>query len=324
MKAIMVSEPGGPEVLRMAETEIPKPGPGEALVRVLSAGVGPWDAGLRSGRLPAQQLPLIPGAEFAGLIVGDTGDEAAFEDGEPVYGYPGLTGCYAEYVTCPLEQLAPVPSGLEVADAGAVPVDALMAHQGLSDILQLSGGDTVLITGAAGGLGHFAVQIARALGARVIGTASPQHHDFVHKLGAEVVVDHMQANWPEQVRQETDDGVDLVFVCATPTMSGAARAARDGAIMAIPEVRSDAGGPDHAEKFPEAERVHWESYNGQPSGTRLITMAPWFDDGTLEVHIVRRYFFADAAAAHSTVEQGHTRGKLLLIVDEDLAAQQGV
>jgi NADPH:quinone reductase-like Zn-dependent oxidoreductase len=315
MKAIMVSEPGGPEVLRLAETEIPKPGPGEALVRVLSAGVGPWDAHLRSGSLPGPGLPFIPGAEFAGLIVGDTGDEASFEDGEPVYGYPGITGCYAEYVTCPLEQLAPVPAGLDVADAGAVPVDALTAHQGLTDVLQLSDSDVVLIAGAAGGLGHFAVQIARALGARVIATASPQHHDFVHQLGAEVVVDHLQPNWPDQVRRETDGGVDLVLASAAPTFSGAARAAHDGAIIATPA---------RADEYPEAERVHWESYNGQASGTRLIKMAPWFDDGTLEVHIVRRYFFADAAAAHSTVEQGHTRGKLLLTVDEDLAAQQGV
>jgi NADPH:quinone reductase-like Zn-dependent oxidoreductase len=315
MKAIMVSEPGGPEVLRLTETEIPEPGPGEALVRVLSAGVGPWDAGLRSGRLPAPQLPYIPGAEFAGLIVGDTGDEAAFEDGEPVYGYPGLTGSYAEYVTCPLEQLAPVPNGLEVADAGAVPVDALTAHQGLTDVLQLSDKDTVLIAGAAGGLGHFAVQMARALGARVIGTASPQHHDFVHQLGAEVVVDHMQPNWPEQVRRETDGGVDLVFACAAPTFSGAARASHDGAIIATPV---------YADDYPEAGRVHWENYNGERSGTRLIKMAPWFDDGTLQVHVVRRYYFADAPAAHATVEHGHTRGKLLLIVDEDLAAQQGV
>jgi NADPH:quinone reductase len=315
MKAIMVTEPGGPEVLRMAETDIPAPGPGEALVRVLSAGVGPWDAGLRSGRLPAPSLPFIPGAEFAGLIVGETGGEAAFEDGEPVYGYPGLTGCYAEYVTCPLEQLAPVPSGLDVAEAGAVPVDALTAEQGLTDILQVSDKDLVLITGAAGGLGHFAVQIARALGARVIGTASPQHHEFVHQLGAEVVVDHTQANWPEQVRTQTDGGVDHVLACAAPTLSGAARAARDGAIIATPV---------HADEDPEADRVRWEHYNGQASGARLIQMAPWFDDGTLAVHVVRRYYLADAPAAHTTVEQGHTRGKLLLIVDEDLAAQQGV
>ncbi len=315
MKAIMVSEPGGPEVLRLVETEIPEPGSGEALIRVLSAGVGPWDAHLRSGILPAPRLPFIPGAEFAGLIVGDTGAEAAFEDGEPVYGYPGLTGCYAEYVTCPLEQLAPVPSGLDVAEAGAVPVDALTADQGLTDILHLSSGDAVLITGAAGGVGHFAVQIARALGARVIGTASPQHHEFVHQLGAAVVVDHTQPNWPDQVRAETTGGLYQVLACAAPTFAGAAEAAGDGAVIATPIGAAD---------YPDADRVHWRHYNGQASGSRLIKLGPWFDDGTLSVHIVRRYYLADAPAAHMTVEQGHTRGKLLLIVDEDLAAQQGV
>ena len=315
MKAIMVSELGGPEVLRIGETEIPQPGPGEALVRVLTAGVGPWDAGLRSGRLSPPQLPFTPGGEFAGLIVGDSGAEAAFEDGEPVYGYPGLTGCYAEYVTCPLEQLAPVPAGLDVVDAGAVPVDGLTAHQGLTDVLQLTDKDVILITGAAGGLGHFAVQIARAIGARVIGTASPQHHEFVHKLGAEVVVDHTQSNWPEQVRTETSGGVDHVLTTAAAAFSGAAAAARDGAVIATPV---------YADEYPDHDRVRWQQYNGDPSGTRLIKMAPWFDDGTLEVHIVRRYYFADAPAAHTTIEQGHTRGKVLLIVDEDLAAQQGV
>ena len=109
MQAIMVSRYGGPDVLEVSETEIPRPGPGEVLVRVLAAGVGPWDTSVRSGNLGGE-LPVIPGAEFAGVVVGDTGDDADFEDGEPVYGYPGLTGCYAEYVTCPAEQLAPVPA----------------------------------------------------------------------------------------------------------------------------------------------------------------------------------------------------------------------
>jgi NADPH:quinone reductase-like Zn-dependent oxidoreductase len=315
MKAIMVSEPGGPEVLRLSETEMPEPGPGEALIRVLSAGVGPWDVSLRSGRLPAPALPYIPGGEFAGLIVGDTGAEAFFEDGEPVYGYPGLTGCYAEYVTCPIEQLAPVPAGLDVVEAGAVPVDGLTAEQGLTDILRLGSGDVVLITGAAGGLGHFAVQIARALGARVIGTASPQHHEFVHKLGAAVVVDHTQPDWPDRVRAEIDGGVSRILVSAAAAFAGAAKAASDGAIIATPV---------HADEYPDGDRVHWHQYNGAPSGSRLIRMAPWFDDGSLSVHIAHRHYLADASSAHREVAEGHTRGKLLLIVDEDVAAQEGV
>jgi NADPH:quinone reductase-like Zn-dependent oxidoreductase len=311
MQAIMVTRPGGPEVLEVRETEIPKPGPGEALIRVLAAGVGPWDAHLRAGGLQGQ-LPFIPGGEFAGLIQGDTGDEADFEDGEPVYGYPGLTGCYAQYVTCPIEQLAPVPAGLSIADAAAVPVDGITAEQGLTDILRVGAGDRILITAAAGGLGHLAVQIARALGAVVIGTASSRHHEFVHKLGAAMVADHNKPDWPDEVRKELGGGVMKVLACAAPTLAGAARAAGDGAAIATPV---------HADEYPEAQRVRWHSYNGQPRGTRLIRMAPWFDDGSLIVHISHRYYWKDAAAAHREIEQGHTQGKLELVVDDDLAAR---
>ena len=314
MQAIMVSKPGGPEVLDVVETDIPRPGAGEVLVRVLAAGVGPWDIHLRSGDLP-RSYPYVPGGEFAGLVEGDTGADAAFSDGEPVYGYPGLTGCYAQYVTCPAEQLAPIPAGLADPDAAAVPIDGLTAEQGLTEILHVGAGDRVLITAAAGGLGHFAVQIAAALGAVVTATASPAHHEFVHKLGAAVVVDHNQASWPDKVRDATGGGAQKVLACATPTLQGAARAARDGATIATPV---------HPAELPEADRVHWQAYDGRPEGSGLIRMAPWFDDGSLSAHISRRYYWHDAAAAHREVGQGHTRGKVVLIVDDDLAARLGV
>jgi NADPH:quinone reductase len=313
MQAIMVSEPGGPDELRITEVEIPEPRPGEVLVRVLAAGVGPWDAAVRSGQFPVP-TPFIPGAEFSGLIVGDTGAEAAFEDGEPVYGYPALTGCYAQYVTCPSEQLAPIPVGLSQSDAAAVPVAALTAQQGLEDQLRVGSGDTVLITAAAGGVGHLAVQIARLLGANVIGTASAQQHDFVHKLGAELVFDHTQPDWPDQVRAQTGGGADLVLACAAPTLEGAARAAHDGALIATPV---------HAD-YPDGDRVQWLPYDGQARGPGLIALGPWFDDESLQVHVTHRYYWKNAAQAHRDIEKGHTRGKLLLIVDDDLAAQLAV
>ena len=105
MQVIMVSEFGGPEVLELGEADIPQPHSGEVLVRVIAAGVGPWDASLRRGGW-AGSLPYVPGGEFSGVVVGDTGADAALDDGVPVYGYPGLTGCYAQYVTCPAEKLA--------------------------------------------------------------------------------------------------------------------------------------------------------------------------------------------------------------------------
>jgi NADPH:quinone reductase-like Zn-dependent oxidoreductase len=313
MQVITVSEFGGPEVLQLGEADMPKPGPDEVLVRVLAAGVGPWDVSLRRGGWSGS-LPYVPGGEFAGEVVGDTGADASFDDGAPVYGYPGLTGCYAQYLTCPVEQLAPIPDGLSAADAAAVPIDGLTAEQGLTEVLGIGAGDRVLITAGAGGVGHFAVQVAVILGAEVVATASPQHHEFLHRLGAAVVIDHTKPDWPEQVRDVTDGGAERVLATAAPTLDGAARAARDGALIATPV---------HAE-LPDAQRVRWQQYNGAPSGTRLIRMAPWFDAGSLSVTVQDRYYWHDAARAQEAVERGHTEGKIVLIVDDDLAAAMEV
>jgi len=136
----------------------------------------------------------------------------------------------------------------------------------------------------------------------------------VHKLGAAVVIDHNQPDWPDQVREATDGGAEKVLACAAPTLDGAARAARDGALVATPV---------HAET-PGGQRVRWRQYNGQPRGSRLIRMAPWFDDGSLSVTLQARYSWSDAAQAHREVERGHTQGKIALIVDDDLAASLGV
>ena len=233
MQAIQVSQFGGPDVLELSEIALPQPRSGEVLVRVLAAGVGPWDASLRRGGFSGS-LPYVPGGEFAGVVVGDSGADAALDDGTPVYGYPGLTGCYAQYVTCPVEQLAPIPGGLSAIEAAAVPIDALTAEQGLTDVLKIGAGDQVLITAGAGGVGHFAVQIARILGASVVATSSPQHHEFLHHLGAATVIDHTKADWPEQVRDVTDGGAERVLACVAPSLDGAARAARDGALIATP------------------------------------------------------------------------------------------
>ncbi len=309
MQVIMVSEFGGPEVLQVTDAPVPQPAPGEVLVKVLAAGVGPWDASLRGGGWQGP-LPYTPGGEFAGLVEGESGADAFLNDGAPVYGYPAVTGCYAQYVSCPVEKLAPIPAGLPVVDAAATPIDALTAEQGLTDVLCAGPGDTVLITAGAGGLGHFAVQIARILGARVIATASPRNHEFLHALGASEVVDHTKPDWPNAVRELTGGGAERVLACAAPTLENAALAAADGATIATPV---------HAE-LPDSGRVRWQQFDGQARGSRLIKMAPWFDDGSLTVTLQARYFWHDAAKAHESVERGHTRGKLVLVVDDDLAA----
>jgi NADPH:quinone reductase-like Zn-dependent oxidoreductase len=157
-------------------------------------------------------------------------------------------------------------------------------------------------------MGHFAVQIARILGATVIATASPRNHEFVHKLGAAEVVDHTDPDWPEQVRKFAAGGVEKVLANVAPTLDGAVRAARDGAVIATPV------GPEPA----DTGRVHWKPYNGQAKGSTLIRMAPWFDDGSL-AHGAGG-IFPRRGQEQTVVEGGHTRGKVVLVVDEDLAA----
>jgi NADPH:quinone reductase len=307
MRAILAEHFGGAEVMRAGELGIPEPAGDEVLVRVLAAGVGPWDVEQRRGGWKGP-LPYVPGAQFAGLVVGDTGAGAGFEDGAPVYGWRGPGGCYAQYVTCHVERLAPVPAGLRITEAAAVPVDALTADQGVG-ILAVGAADRVLITAAAGGLGHFAVQMARALEAVVVATASPRDHELVHRLGAAVVVDQTAPDWPDRVREVTDGGADQVLACSASSLPGAARAARDGATIATP-VRAG---------LPDAYRVDWQLYEGRSSGSRLIRMAPRFNEGTLTVHVPAMYYWQDAAPAHRAVERG-LAGEVVLIVDDDLAA----
>jgi NADPH:quinone reductase-like Zn-dependent oxidoreductase len=309
MQAMFVNQPGGPEVLQVGEAKLPELGPDELLVRVLAAGVGPWDVDLRQGGWPGP-WPYIPGAEFAGVVVGETGAWADFPDGAPVYGYPGLTGCYAQYVACHVERLAPIPAGLRLTDAAATPVDALTAEQGGTDFLSVSAGDEVLITAGASGLGHFAVRIACALGAIVVATAGPRDVEFVHHLGAPFVFDDTAANWPDEVRRVTGGGAGRVLACSARSFDGAVRAARPGATLATP-LRAD---------LPAVDSVHWRRYEGQPSGSRLIRMAPWFDDGVLSVDVTGRYYWQDAASAHRELERRPIRGELVLVVNADLAA----
>ena len=314
MRAILVKQFGPAEVMETGEVPVPEPGQGEILVRVLAAGVGPWDVELRRGEWSGP-LPYVPGAEFAGEVVGDTGADAAFDDGTLVYGWPGLGGCYAEYVTCDVERLAPIPDGLSVTEAAAVPVDGVTAEHGMTDILHVGADDRVLITDAAGGLGRFAVQIGRALGAVVVATANPRDHEMMHKLGAAVVIDQTAPNWPDQAREEIDGGAERVLACTAASQAGAAAAARDGAVLATP-VR---GG-----ELPDAGRVSWQHYQARPSGTRLIRLAPWFGDGSLSVQLAAQYGLEDAPRAHQAIEQGNAAGDVVLVVDVDLAAELGV
>jgi NADPH:quinone reductase-like Zn-dependent oxidoreductase len=307
MRAILVEQFGGPDVLQVRDVPLPQPKSGEVLVRVNSAGVGPWDVAQRQGRF-GTELPYVPGFECAGTVVGKTGDGAGFHDGEPVYGYIGLGGAYAEYAACRPDRLAPMPMALALWEAGAAPVDLLTADAGIQDALGVRSGQTVLVTAAAGGLGHLAAQLAVHAGAHVIATAGRDRHDFVHKLGVGEVVDHYDADWPERVRDIASGGVDAALSTVSATTGGAVAATRDGGVVATPAP----GG-----EVPDGRRVQLLRYQGPMDGRRLARLAQVLDDGAVALIISARFDLEDAPDAHSQVEQGHTRGKIVLSVSDD-------
>jgi NADPH:quinone reductase-like Zn-dependent oxidoreductase len=169
-------------------------------------------------------------------------------------------------------------------------------------------GQTVLVTAAAGGLGHLAAQLAVHAGATVIGTAGRDHHDFVHKLGVGEVVDHYDPEWPQRVRDLVPGGVDAALSCVAATTDGAIAVTRDGGVVATP----NPGG-----EVPAGRRVQLLRYQGPMDGRRLARLAKVLDDGAVAVIISARFDLEDAPDAHSQVEQGHTKGKIVLSVNED-------
>jgi NADPH:quinone reductase-like Zn-dependent oxidoreductase len=297
MRAITVSEFGPPSVLQPAEVATPTPGPSEVLVEVTGAGVGPWDAKQRAGRFGPTPFPFIPGFEVSGLVAAVGEQAGRFPLGASVFGGPKLGG-YAEYAVVSIEELAAVPVGLDLEAAGAAPIGACTALEGLHDHLHLTAGESVLVAGAAGGVGHLAVQFAKAAGARVLATASATNRDFLLQLGADEVLDY-RTDWVPAAT-----GVDAAFDCVGgPTWALCLAAVRDGgrAVTLLP-------GEDAARAG-----VTTSTFNVTVTTARLEEAARLLADGGARIEISARFPLDEAAKAHELIEDGHTRGKLVLI-----------
>lgn len=307
MHAIVQSTFGGPEVLTYTETDVPEPGPGEVLVRVAGAGVNPGDAVLRSGRVPELvTLPWTPGNDVAGVVERVGRGVTRFTPGDEVYGMSAVTrrGAYAEYTAVPATALAPKPRNLDLVHAGAVPLAAFTAWQALAVLARVRAGDRVLIHAAAGGVGHVAVQLAKELGAHVIGTARAANHDFLRGIGADELIDHSATDFRTAVAP-VDTVLDLVGGSYGPRSLDVLR---PGGLLIGASIDP---GTDERQAAARGLRYVWVT--AEPSGEVLERITEHIEAGRLRVTVQRTYPMAEAAAAHRAIEEKRTTGKIILV-----------
>ncbi|KRV51232.1 alcohol dehydrogenase [Wenjunlia vitaminophila] len=310
MRAMAMKEYGGPEKLRPVDVPRPKVGPDSVLVRVRTAGVNPVDWKIAQGRMDEVarvHFPLVPGWDLAGVVEELGPAVVEYAVGDEVIGYVRedhvQNGTYAELVAAPVRTLADKPASLDWPQAGGLPLAGLAAFQCLA-AAGVGLGDTVVVHGASGGVGSFAVQIAVAHGARVIGTASPGNHDYLRSLGAVPVA--YGEGLVERVREVTPEGVDAAVdfvggdaVAASVALVGASR--RDE-----PRIASivDVG----------VKKVGGRYVFAQPSYADLTSLGNLADAHKLSVHVTRTFPLEEAAEALRLSQQGHTRGKIVLEV----------
>jgi len=307
MKAITYRSYGGPEVLEYTDRPEPKLGPDSVLVKVRAASVNPVDWKIQAGYLDGAMdvvFPVIPGWDVAGVVekVGPAITE--FAPGDEVIGYVREDmvgrGTFAEYIAAPVRTLARKPANLSFAEAAGLPLAGLTGYQTLTGALDVHAGDTVLVHAAAGGVGALAVQIARALGARVIGTAGEHNHDFLRSLGAEPV--RYGDGLAERVRELAPDGVDAVLdliggdaLQVSPGLlaeGGRLASVADGAVLGL--------GGHYAFVRPDAES--------------LAALTALAEKGLLRVEIAATFPLERAADAQRLNMDGHTRGKVIVTV----------
>ncbi|MFE5622497.1 NADP-dependent oxidoreductase [Streptomyces virginiae] len=306
MRAIVVKEWGGPENLVEREIERPEPGLGEVLVRVHAAGVNPVDWKTRaSGALIAWGETPIVGWDVSGTVEAVGPGVTLYAPGDEVYGmphFPRQAGGYAEYVVAPARHFARKPASLDHVQAAALPLAALTAWQALVDTADVTAGQRVLVHAAAGGVGHLAVQIAKARGAYVIGTASAAKHDVLRELGADELIDYRSVDFAEAVAD-----VDVVLdALGGETAERSLKVLRPGGhLVSLP-------GPDSVPAGADGVNASWVLVDPDLRGLEAI--ADLADKGLLKPLVETVLPLAEAARAHEIGEQGRTTGKIVLTV----------
>ncbi|QIJ66137.1 NADP-dependent oxidoreductase [Streptomyces sp. JB150] len=310
MRAVSQDDLGGPEVLKVVETRRPAPRPNEVLVRVRAAGVNPTDWKHRANGGFLGKPPFVLGWDVSGVVEATGIGVAAFRPGDEVFGmlpYPFGHGSHAEYVTVPARALAPKPAAIDHVRAGALPLVSLTAWQALVETAGLRAGQRVLIHAAAGGVGHVAVQIAKARGAYVIGTASAGKHGFLRELGVDEVIDYRETDFAEAVE---DVDVVLDTIGGDHSVRSLRVLRKGGLVVSILPVGSD-------ELYEEADRLGVRAVRMLVDADRagMLEIARLVEEGALRPAIADTFPLAEAAEAHRRGETGRTAGKLVLVVD---------
>jgi NADPH2:quinone reductase len=309
VKAIAIRSFGGADRLAVMELAAPRPGPGEILIRTVAAGVNPVDWKLREGGLASvpHAFPLIPGWDVAG-VVEDLGEGChRFRKGQRVFAYarkPFLQwGTYAECVTVPEAHAAAMPANLLFEEAAAVPCAALTAHQALKRAGLAAGARLVVLNGS-GGVGHFALQLARIAGARSLATTGPRNQEFVMSQGAESAIDYTRDDLANSVKGRFPDGADVVLdaIGGAPLRSALDAVKPGGIIVSVVERIAIAA----------ARNIRFERVSSQPSGEQLEMFAAHAQRKTLRPHVQTIYPLDQAAQAQDVSRAGHVRGKLVL------------
>ena len=313
MKAVRIHQYGGPEVLQYEEAPRPKPQPGEVLIRVHAAGVNPIDWKVREGHLQdffPHTFPLILGWDLSGVVeqVG-VGPAAVgrFKIGDEVYSLPDplRDGAYSEYIAVRESEVALKPKSLHHGHAAAVPLAALTAWQALFDTAKLEPGQRVLIHAAAGGVGHFAVQLAKWKDAHVIATASSKNHSVLRELGADETIDYTTQRF-EDIAHNIDIVLDPI---GDQTQERSWQVLKEGGILlSLVE-------PPSADKA-KALGVRAAFVASHPNGAELAEIAEVIDSGNLKPIVNRILPLSEARRAHELSQTGHTYGKIVLRVKE--------
>ena len=311
MKAIVVHEYGGPEVLKYQDAPRPAPKEDQVLVRVIAAGVNPVDDASRSEKYAkffGITLPFTPGYDIAGIVEKTGGKITKFKTGDSVYAYLSLTkgGGYAEYAAASEAEAAAKPKSISFVEAAGVPVVALTAWQALIDKAKLSAGQTVLIHGGSGGVGTFAIQIAKARGAKVIATASTANQDLLKQLGADVAIDYTKAKF-EDVAKNVDVVLDSV---GKDTLARSYGVVKKGGFIVTLVARIDQAELDK-------HGIRGASLGVEPDSNELTEIGKLIDEKKIKVIISQTFPLADAVKAQKQIATGHTRGKIVLKVADE-------